>query len=28
LKDLDVDRVVHVKEGAGIVKTEVFSKRG
>ena len=28
LKDLDVDRVLHVKEGQGIVKTEVFKKKG
>jgi hypothetical protein len=27
LKDLDVDRVVHVKEGQGIVKTDVFRRQ-
>ena len=26
LKDLDVDRVVHVKERTGIVKVDVFKK--
>lgn len=27
LKDLDVDRVVHVKEGQGVVKVDVFKKK-
>ena len=27
LKDLDVDRVVHVKEGQGIVKVDVFKRK-
>ena len=26
LKDLEVDRVIYVKEGEGIVKTDVFRK--